>query len=34
MTGAAWPVTAIAAVLGPIGWEILHRLRKRREEAR
>lgn len=34
MTGAAWPVTAIAAVLGPIGWELLHRLRKRQGEAR
>lgn len=30
MTGLAWPVTAIAAVLGPIGWEILHRRLKRR----
>ncbi len=34
MTALVWPLTAIGAVLAPIGWELLHRLLKRREEAR
>lgn len=34
MNAIVWPLTAIAAVLAPIGWECLHRLLKRREQAR
>lgn len=32
MNPIVWPLTAIAAVLAPIAWEIAHRYLKRQQE--